>query len=44
MYLLVVVANFIWPCHVHHANISLLLHSLDPWNEEPELEVQAIPP
>jgi hypothetical protein len=30
-----------WSCHVHHANISLLLHSLDPGNEEPELEVQA---
>jgi hypothetical protein len=26
---------------VHHANISLLLHSLDPGNEEPELEVKA---
>jgi hypothetical protein len=26
---------------VHHANISLVLHSLDPVNEEPELEVQA---
>jgi hypothetical protein len=26
---------------MHHANISLLLHSLDPMNEEPELEVQA---
>jgi hypothetical protein len=25
---------------VHHANITLLLHSLDPVNEEPELEVQ----
>jgi hypothetical protein len=30
-----------WSRHVHHANISLLLHSLDPGNEEPELEVQA---
>jgi hypothetical protein len=26
---------------VHHANISLLLLSLDPGNEEPELEIQA---
>jgi hypothetical protein len=26
---------------VHHANISLSLHSLDPMNEGPELEVQA---
>jgi hypothetical protein len=26
---------------VHHANNSLLLHSLDPGNEELELEVQA---
>jgi hypothetical protein len=26
---------------VHHANISLLLRSLDPRNEETELEVQA---
>jgi hypothetical protein len=26
---------------VHHANISFLLHSLDPGNEEPELEVRA---
>ncbi len=26
---------------MHHANISLLLHSLDPVNEELELEVQA---
>jgi hypothetical protein len=24
-----------------YVNISLLLHSLDPMNEEPELEVQA---
>jgi hypothetical protein len=35
------VAYFIWSCHVYHANISLLLHSLDPVNEESELEVQA---
>jgi hypothetical protein len=34
-------AYFIWSCHVHHANISLLLHLLDPMNEESELEVQA---
>jgi hypothetical protein len=26
---------------LHHANHSLLLHSLDPACEEPELEVQA---
>jgi hypothetical protein len=26
---------------MHHANISFLLHLLDPENEEPELEVQA---
>jgi hypothetical protein len=25
---------------MHYANISLLLHSLDPVNEEPELQVQ----
>jgi hypothetical protein len=25
---------------MHHANISFVLHSLDPVNEEPELEVQ----
>jgi hypothetical protein len=25
---------------VHHANISLLLHSLDPMNKEQELEVE----
>jgi hypothetical protein len=25
---------------MHHANISLLLHPLDPMIEEPELEVQ----
>jgi hypothetical protein len=41
MYLLVAIAYFIWSCHVHHSNISLLLHSLDPGNEELELEVQA---
>jgi hypothetical protein len=26
---------------MHYANIRLLLHSLDPVNEEPELDVQA---
>jgi hypothetical protein len=26
---------------MHHANVSFVLHSLDPMNEEPELEVQA---
>jgi hypothetical protein len=26
---------------MHQANVSLLLHSLDPMNKEPELEVQA---
>jgi hypothetical protein len=26
---------------MHYANISFVLHSLDPVNEEPELEVQA---
>jgi hypothetical protein len=36
-----IAAYFIWSCHVHHANISLLLHSLDPVNEEPKLEIQA---
>jgi hypothetical protein len=30
-----------WSCHVHHANISPLLHLLDPVIKEPELEVQA---
>jgi hypothetical protein len=32
--------NLIMSC-LHHANYSLLLHSLDPTREEPELEVQA---
>jgi hypothetical protein len=41
VYRLSTVAYFIWSCQVHHANISLLLYSLDPVNEEPELEVQA---
>jgi hypothetical protein len=41
IYLLVAVSYFIWSCHVHHANISLLLHSLDPGNEKSELEIQA---